>query len=296
MTGADPVLIVYRDRPRFSGLPEAVVRASADADVLADMNLPAWVYTDSHARVVRALRERGGRWVWTAGFEEDVENFLRTPPGDSLLRARFRIVKRMIDSAGVIRITSPLGTNLTVERGDPAARISHPPADWSAAGVVGFAPPEDGVNGTIAFVGALRIQGPRLYKRHITTPIRMSVTRGRLTGIDTTHADARFLWDWFSSFDDPFAYQFAHTNLGFDHRVKLQPLDNYAVHVYFGGVLLAFGMNFSPFFGSAGVRAKNHVDMLLTGASYEIDGLKILEGGEFTEASGLLNPSLEESA
>lgn len=296
LAGADPLLIVFRDRPRFSGLPPAVVRAAADADVLADLNLSAWVYTDSHAQVVRALRERGARWVWTAGFEEGIENFLRTPPGDPLVAARFRKVKQLIDGATRIHITSQLGTSLTIARGNPEERVSHPPADWPDAGVVGFAPPEEEVNGSIAFVGALRIQGPRLYKRHITTPIRMTVTRGRLTDIQATHPDARFLRDWFASFDDPLAYQFAHTNLGFDHRVILEPLDNYAVHVYFGGVLLAFGMNYSPFFGAAAVRARNHVDMLLIGASYEIDGRLILEGGRFTEESGLLNPSLEGSA
>lgn len=292
LIGVDPLLITYRDRPRFSGLPEAAVQAALEADVIADLNLPAWAYTDSHARVVRALREREGRWVWTAGFEEDIENFLRTPPGDPLVAARFKIVKRLIDGARIIRVRSALGTDLTVERGNPRERISHPPADWGEAGVVGFAPPEEGVNGTIAFVGALRIQGPRLYKRHVTIPIHMTVRRGRLTEIEATHADASFLQDWFASFNDPIAYQFAHTNLGFDHRVILQPMDNYAVHVYFGGVLIAFGMNFSPFFGTAGVRAKNHVDMLLTGPSYEVDGVTVMEKGHFTEESGLLNPSL----
>lgn len=291
LAGADPLLIVYLDRPRFSGLPEAVGKAALEADVVADLNRTAWAYTDSHAQVSRALHGRNGRWVRAVGFEEDIENFLRTPPGDALVGARFRIVKRLIDGASRIRVSSSLGTDLAIVRGNPAGLASHPSADQDDTGAVGFAPPEDGVDGTIAFVGALRIEAPRLYKRHIPASIRMSVSRGRLTEIEPTNTDARFLRDWFDSFPDPTARQFVHADLGFDHRVTPRALDSYALRACFGGISIAFGLGCPPSRGSAQVSARNRVDMVLNGASCWIDNLHLMEEGRFTQDSGLLNPS-----
>jgi len=83
---------------------------------------------------------------------------------------------------------------------------------------------------------------------------------------------------WFRSQEDPNSYQFAHINLGLDPRIRLEQLDNIAVHFNYGATVIAFGTNYTPLFGS-GVRAKSHIDMNLTGADYWCDDLCLVRGG-----------------
>jgi hypothetical protein len=285
LAGADPLLITYLDRPPYSGVPEPVVRAAGEADVIADLNPAAWAQTNGQASVLRALHERNGRWVWPAGFEEDHVNFLRTPPGDPLVVARAQILRRLIDGANRIRFTSREGTDLTIIRDSTAERFPSIPHYWNEGGMFGFAARAEGANGTIVLVGALRTQSPRLYKRQITSPMRLDVRHGQLAKIDDANVDARFLRDWVDSLNG-MPPQLVYTSIGFDHRVTLPPLDSYALHSYLGGILFSFGTNSLPIGGEA----RGHLDMLLVGSSCWVDNLKLIEDGNFTEESRLLNP------
>ena len=287
LAGTDPLLVTYLERARFSGLPQAVVKAASEADVIADLNPAAWANTPGHSYVVRSLSERNGRWVWPVGFEEEHANFLRTPPEDRLVMARFQTLKHLIDGVRQLRVASPSGTNLIIPRGNPTERISSAPLYWTNGGVLAFAPPEEGAEGTVALVGVLRIQSPRLYERQITTPLRFNIRRGRLTGIEDSSTDARFLRDWLDSLNGGPSLQLTKTSIGFDHRSILHALDDYAHYAYFGGILLQFRTDSDSKSGNP----TGQVEMLLIGSSCWIDGAMLIENGSFTEESGLLNPS-----
>jgi len=279
--GADPVTVTLMVRgPLLGEMPPLAVDLLSQADVVIDLQHLTWAYTESQTRVRAALADRNGRIVSLHGREEDVFHVLRCTP-DPQLVDRTQRTKGYVDGARIIRVTSRLGTDLSVPRGDPAARPSFCPPGQAA-----FAPPDDGVNGTLYFVGGVRIQTPVLRKHMVNEPVRIDIVKSKITAIHRGTPDANMLDDWFKSHHDANSYHFAHINLGLDPRVDIHQLDNLSVHYNYGGILMGFGVNYTPLFGSA-VRAPSHVELALVGASYAVDGRPLLVDGEFTADSGL---------
>lgn len=283
--GAEVVLLRYKARPPLIGLPDAIVDAASQADVVIDLSLKTWVYTESQGRFVRQLKARGGRQMLGAafGWEEDVYHLITLSP-DLEIKERSRRAQEFIDKAQTIRLTSSLGTDLLVQRGDPSEHVSYAPAGQAA-----FAPPTDGVDGVIYYQGGFRIQLPDVIRRMVYEPVRMEVSKGKLVDIARDTPDGIMLHDWFKSHKDPNSYQFAHMNLGLDPRIQLHRLDSLAVHFNYGATLVAFGTNYTPLFGT-GVKASSHIDMNYTGGDYWVDDLCLMRAGEFTDESGLRGP------
>jgi leucyl aminopeptidase (aminopeptidase T) len=250
------------------------------ADLVVDLQHLSWAYTDSQARVRQALDARGGRIVTLHGRHEDVFHLTRCTP-DATLSERTLRAKTYVDAAHLVHVTSSLGTDLAIQRGHPRERPSFCPPGQAA-----FAPPDDGVDGILCFVGGVRVQAPRLRTHMVYEPVRVEIARGKIVAIHRENASAVMLDEWFRSHRDPGAYHFAHVNLGLDPRVELHRLDNLSVHFNYGGILMGFGVNYTPLFGST-VKAPSHIEMALTGASYAVDGRPLLVDGEFTEDSGL---------
>jgi leucyl aminopeptidase (aminopeptidase T) len=281
--GANPILITYRSRPPMSGLPDAVVEMASQADQLVDLCYKTSAYSDSWLEVNRRLEERGGRWLdgHANSVEEDISYIINCPP-DEKVTERVKKAQEMIDGADEIRVTSDLGMDLSLARGDPKERLSYthyPP------GQVAISPPESEVNGTIYFKGALRIQFPITRRRMVYEPVRIEVEDGKVVEVSRETEVGIMLDDWFKSLGDPNTYQFSHINLGCDPRARIENLDNISLHFNYGGVMIGIGANYWP--GWGGVKSKGHVDMAIVGASYFVDGTPILQGGEFTEESGL---------
>lgn len=279
---AEPLLLRYRARPPLSGLPEAVIDAASRADVVIDLKGITWIYTDSHDRFLRLLEERGGRQLLGSayGWEEDVYHLITLTP-DPEVKKRSRRAQVFLDKAQTIRLTSSLGTDLVVRRGDPAQNLS-----WCPPGQAAFGPPDDGVDGVIYYQGGFRIQFPYVIRRMVYEPVRIEIQKGRIVDIARDTADGIMLDDWFRSHNDPNSYQFAHINLGLDPRVQMHRLDNVAVHFNYGATLVAFGINYTPLFGTT-VKATSHIDMDYTGGDYWVDDLCLVQSGEFTDESEL---------
>jgi 2,5-dihydroxypyridine 5,6-dioxygenase len=284
--GADPILVTYTSRPPMSsGVPDLVVDMVSQADQVVDLSFKTMAYTDSLTKLRTLLKERGGRKVdgQTYGWEKDLNNIINCPPSEELTQ-RIKRGQEMIDQAKVIRITSDLGTDFTVERGDLRER---PSFTGTIYGHVGFPPPEDTANGTIYFVGTVFIQCPTHQARIVYEPVKMEFERGKLVNIHRDNEVGIMLDDWFRSQNDPNSYQLAHVNLGFDHRIVLHYLDNMAIHYYYGGICMGVGSNWDPLLWGGKVKAKSHIELTLIGADYLLDGKPILIGGEFTADSGL---------
>jgi leucyl aminopeptidase (aminopeptidase T) len=284
--GTDPILVTYKARSPFSGLPAIAVEAALQGDAIVDLCFKTWAYSDSFTYFRQAQQVQGGRSLsgLTYGWEEDVSTLIACPP-DPQVTERSRRAQELIDAAETIRVTSELGTDFSLARGDAQERPSYAPS-----GQVAFAPPEDSSNGVIQYVGGFRIQAPTMQKRMVYEPVRMEVEQGKLVKIARNTEVGIMLDDWFRSHNDANSYQFAHINLGLDPRIVLDYLDNTSIHFNYGGVLVAFGANNEPRFGSA-VRCKSHIDMNLVGADYFLDDRPIMISGEFTADSGLRAPN-----
>lgn len=277
--GADPVLVTVSSRRPFADIPPAAEETLKSADFAIDLQHLTWGYTPSHDRVIRSFRERNAFYTAVGGLPEDVPNIVHCPPTEEH-RARAQLAQRIIDGAKTIRVTTPLGTDLRVPRGDPKTLISFPSPHF---GQVAFAPPPGTADGVVMFQGAVRIQAPDPQTFHVYEPFRLVLREGRIVEIDRANGWAHFLAYWFESFNTPEAYQLAHINVGLDERPSLVQIDNMSVHFRAGGVLMGFGINWTPLFGTPrGAELINHVDMHLINVSYFADETQLVDRGRLT--------------
>ena len=278
--GAEPVLVVIPDRRPFSDIPSSAEQTLNAADFIIDLQHLTWGYTPSHDRVVRSVRQRQAFYTAVGGMPEDIPHIIKCPPTEKY-RARARRAQELIDGARTIHVTTGQGTDLKVARGDPRKLIAYPSPHF---GQVAFAPPAGSAEGTIMFQGAVRIQAPDPQTFHVFEPFRIDLRDGRITEIDRRNSWAHFLADWFASFDAPAAYQFAHINIGLDERASLVQIDNMSVHFRAGGVLMGFGINWTPLFGTPPVDGVlNHVDMHLVHVNYFADNVQLVADGRLTD-------------
>lgn len=281
--GAEVVLLMYRARQPMSELPSFMVPMLGEVDAVVDLHSLSWSYSQSLHDFYRLRKARNIRYramhLW-GDDESELRALLNCPPNEEVMQRSLR-AQKLIDAAKTIRVTSSLGTDFQVARGE---RPSVAPE-----GEVAFFPPDDSANGVIRFIGGVRTIGPTTLTKIIYAPIAMRVQGGRIVEIEEKTADSVMLNMWFRSVRDPLIYQIAHVNLCVDHRMLVYNRDDFAVHVSYGGVLIGVGANASPGIGGT-IRARGHVEMQLVEADYWIDGNCIMKAGEFTVESGLRAP------
>lgn len=294
---------VYRC-PARQGLmvdfPPRAIDALLHADIVFDLSTSVWAYTDTHGRLTGP--EQSVRVAYVGGGLKSIE-IIRLIPPDPEVAVRVRRARDLVDGAERFRITSSLGTDLTLRRGDreqfPVLMQGIPVTERGQfgdlfGGWVAMALPEAGVDGVLHYVGAYdAIGGP--YHRVVDEPIVLHIEEGRITKIGGDHEEARALAQWFGSWQDPSSYRFSHFNIGLDHRARQYRFPDTNLHAAYGGMILAFGSNYSPgIFGRGSVvRARSHVDLTLVGASLAVDERQILVDGEFAPDSGLRGPQIK---
>ncbi len=277
--GTEPVLLIVPYRRPFADIPTSAEEALKGADFVIDLQHLTWGYTSSYNRVVQNLEGRQAFYAAVGGLPEDVQNIINCPPNETY-RTRALHAQKIIDGARMIRVTTDHGTDLRVPRGDPRELIAFPSPHY---GQVAFAPPTSTAEGVVMFQGAVRIQAPDPQTFHVFEPFSIEIREGRIADIDRAHGWAYFLADWFASFDSPNAYQFAHINIGLDERASLVQIDNMSIHFRAGGVLMGFGINWTPHFGTPPVPGViNHVDMHLVNANYFADNVQLAANGRLT--------------
>lgn len=294
---------VYRCAARqglIVDFPPRAIEALLQADIVFDLSTSVWAYTDTHGRLTGP--DQSVRVAYVGGNAKSIETIRLIPP-DPELAVRIRRARDLVDGVETFRITSSLGTDLILRRGDreqfPVLMQGIPvtePGQFGDlfGGWVAMALPEAGVDGVVQYVGAYdAIGGP--YHRVVDEPIALHIEGGRITRIGGDHEEARALAQWFRSWRDPNSYRFSHFNVGLDHRARHYRFPDTNLHAAHGGMILAFGSNYSPgIFGRGSiVRARSHVDLTLMGASLAIDGRQILVDGEFTPDSGLRGPHVQ---
>jgi hypothetical protein len=284
--GADTSVVMYSGRRRpFLDIPRLAEEAILQSDFFLSIMAGRWSYSSSMARVLGDPRYRSIRSGSWDGDADSIHHFVELLPNDQVIERTER-AHELIDSASVLEVKSDLGTDIALERGDPEKIIAYAPA-----GQVAIAAPPESVNGTMMFVGAHRSRspGPEVgHRRMMQWPVRIEFEKGYITEIARDNPDGEFLDDWFRRWDDAEVYRFSHINLGLDHRVRLEVLDNLAVHFNYGGLLFGIGAMNTPLFGHDEVfRAKAHIELQLTGADLFLDGRQIMRGGDFLADTGL---------
>ena len=305
--GADVTVMTFkaREQPFNWELPPLVERAIYNADFTYSLLSQGWFYNVSSERVRGHMRTTGKRMGHWEGREMAVGHFLALLPGNAEVIQRSQIIDRLLYEVSMIRVTSRQGTDLILERGDPQKQLmntaegqtNYSPLSIESRMAIakGEHPPvHEVVSGTLMFQGAYvtKCPGPHGHASLVQEPVQMEIDRGRIVSIarDTEHGI--FLDNWFRCWENPAVYYIDHFNIGVDHRVRLEYLDNLSVHFNYGGLLLGFGISFSSNRGDLGVfRANAHIEIHLTGATVFFDERPILVDGEFTRESGLRAPN-----
>jgi hypothetical protein len=283
--GCDPILLQFNARLGImQELPELVLDTLLQADFSVDLTTSSWAYTYSHGKVELTDRMR---MAMIGGGPQSARTLLLWPPDQEIVE-RLHRAQEIVDSAKTFRVTSDLGTDLTMQRGNIEmfpVRLQGcgalKPGEFRCplGGWVAMALPKAGMSGVIQFVGMIDFTGG---PRHmiIEQRVRMEIEEGKLVSIGRDNPDGIFLDDWFKSWGDPNSYRFSHFNIGLDHRERLYRHPDIWVHALYGGLLFAFGS------GSV-IKAKSHTHITLVDGDLYVDDKVILRRGEFTEDSGL---------
>lgn len=270
--GADPAHVRIAVRG-MSGEepPPAVVGAMAAADVCLCIASRSIYHTNAKG-TAQAAGTRGcfnapaALSAWTAGAM--TADFLRIRETAEAVAARLR-------GAGKIRVTSPAGTDVTVEIGEREPRgwytgIVREPGQISAlpGGEVSFPPLEGTSQGTIVFERVVTDIGP------VVEPIRITVERGLAVAIEGGEEAARLraLVDGV-----PGATNIGELGIGLNPAARVSD-DITESKKRVGTAHFALGDNAGGYGGT--VECPLHLDGMVFDATVTIDGIDLVRDGE----------------
>jgi 2,5-dihydroxypyridine 5,6-dioxygenase len=255
---------------------------------------PGTGFSIYNSRDVKGILNSGTRVLTISNYMlTDEATLRRLLPTEDHIRRTFEGAERL-KKAETIKVTSPAGTNLTMNKlGRPAHRqcgAANEAGIWDSYGfgLVMCCPLENSANGTLVIdVGDL-FNSPRLY---VTELVRCAVKDGYITKIEGGFS-AKFLDKWLSSWNDEESYGISHIGWG-THRGAIwwgtpwvgtdwykQGITGADIESYYGNMLIAFGA--SPSFPEpAGTRAApSHIDIGMLNCDFILDDELITSKGK----------------
>ncbi len=272
--GAEAMAIVFPARPR-GGMepPSAVAEAMRAADA-------AFLHTSTsltHSQARIAAQKAGTRVITMPGVSEDA--FLRTMSADMAPLAQLtNQLGALLDGGKKVRITSDLGTDLTLDLGNPtmvADGLCHQQGelDTFPAGLALNVPPLGTVQGQAVVDGSVTSIG------RLSGPLTMTFENGRATKIEGG-PEADRLNQLLAQFDDAGVYEFAAWGMGTNPGARLlgdEP--SFEGERIYGWAHVSTGSNAALPGGT--VRAPLHLDAILALPEVEVDGTAIMSKGKF---------------
>lgn len=206
------------------------------------------------------------------------------------LKRRTELSRSLLQSARLMRITSPGGTDVRYGLGqypviseygytDERGRWDHWPSGFA------FTQAKDGeVNGTVV----LR-PGDILcaFKRYIQSPVTLTIKDGYIVDLKGEGTDAALIRNYIESFRDPRGWAISHIGWGSNERANWHHFASTqqlaSEHVmnalsFYGNVLFSTGPN-TELGGTNDTPC--HLDIPLCGCSLWLDDIHILDQGEF---------------
>lgn len=266
--GADVFQIVH---------PRTVERGVAEVWKRADMVVDLATGVRAYSDVLREALLSGTRVLRVGESEEVMRRLFPTVE----MRERVEAGARIMHEGSEMRITSPGGTDLTFYKEGRDALGIYSLADeagrWDIwpAGMVCCAPHEDRGGGVLVLSpGDMML----VFGRYVHDTVHIEVDDGSITKI-SGGVEAALLREWFGKFNDPNVYRIAHIGWGCERRADWLKWgqDNES---YYANMQIAFGANVGVF-TQATTRSRGHFDFPCLRNSYWVDGVQIMEDGEF---------------
>lgn len=238
-----------------------------------------------HSPARQALLDAGGRVYMISNEHPEVLERCRP---DAALAERVTRSMQRLGAARQMRVTSPAGTDLTVDLRDAPVRGGagflrgdEPVAYWPAGLALCF-PVRDAVSGTVVLdVGDVNLT----FKRYLDSQVALTIRNDRVTEIEGTGLDAVSLRSYLASWNDPDAYTVSHVGWGLNPGAFWDSLHLYDKNEVNGTELRAVEGSFLFSTGAnefAGRFTKCHFDFPMRNCDLWIDETQVLKAGTLT--------------
>lgn len=272
--GSEAVLAVIPTRRMTPQEPPASILAAMQA---TDVIFLYTTYSLSHSNARVQAQKAKARIISMPGVTED--GFLRTLSidMDALAGLTKRLSERVVRAKSA-RITTALGTDVSLELAHPVTAIDglcHQPGelDFFPPGLFLSVPREGGVSGKAVVDGSITQIG------RLSSPVTMTFEKGRLSRIEGSSEAAR-LEKLLSSLEDEGAYAFAAWGIGTNPGAALVGEDpSFEGERVYGWCHVSTGSNAT--FPGGTVRAKIHLDGIISSPTIYLDNQIILKEGKF---------------
>ncbi len=256
-----------------------VIGALAGSTFIADCTVEGLL----HAAELPQILGDGARVLMVSNEHPDVLERLVPDPA---LEAKVKAGTKMLKAAKEMRVTSPGGTDLTIDvetapAGSSWGYTARPGtiAHWPGGLCLCF-PRAGSVNGRLVMdVGDVNIT----FKRYMETPITLEISNDFITDISGTGTDAALMESYFAAWGDKEAYAVSHVGWGMNPAARWDSFAMYDKSQVNGTELRAFAGNFLYSTGAnevAGRHTLGHFDLPLRGCTVELDGIAVVRDGQ----------------
>lgn len=257
---------------------EQVITALANSQFIVDCTVEGLL----HSLERNALLAKGARIMMISNEHPEILERLKPSP---VVHEKSQIGGRMITEAKTMRVTSKVGTDLTVDLTDVPGRGSAGIADrpgsfgyWPAGLCICY-PSNGSVNGTLVLDrGDVNLT----FKRYFETPVTFRIENDFVTAIEGTGLDAELIRSYYASWNNKDAYAISHVGWGMAPAARWDSLVMYDKRDTNGTELRAFAGNFLISTGAnpaANRFTPCHFDYPMRNCTVSLDGYNVVREG-----------------
>lgn len=255
-----------------------VIAALGSSTMVADCTVEGLL----HAPELPAILSEGARILMVSNEHPEILERLVPDPD---LESKVKVGTKMLKAAAEMTVTSPAGTNLTIDvetapAGSSWGYTSRPGtiAHWPGGLCLCF-PRAGSVNGTLVMApGDVNLT----FKKYIETPIELTIENDFIVDIAGDGTDAALMSSYFEAWGDKEAYAVSHVGWGMNPAARWDSLAMYDKTQVNGTELRAFGGNFLYSTGAnevAGRHTLGHFDLPMRGCTVALDGTPVVVDG-----------------
>ncbi|MEM7093759.1 MAG: peptidase M29 [Actinomycetota bacterium] len=240
-----------------------------------------------HSKARQHLLGAGGRVLMISNEHPEVLERCRPDP---LVHEQSLKAVATLDAGTTMRVTSPSGTDLTVDitgapcRGGGGILGADDKIAYWPAGLALCFPLADSTNGTVVLdVGDINLT----FKRYFESRVALTIENDRVVAIDGTGLDAELMRTYYEGWNDPNAYAVSHVGWGLNPGARWDSLTMYdkddingtEMRAIAGSFLFSTGANeFADRFTNC------HFDLPMRNCTVAVDGVTVVDSGRL--ASG----------
>lgn len=276
LSGAKPILVVMEPLTHVGHEPpKSIANAMKEVNVIFEV---VEKFDICHTNARKEATEAGVKFFVTY-TEISEDYFKRTISFEDLkvIRKRTNKLAKMLTQASIARLTTPHGTNLTMNIKGRQGLAIHPFGDAAISVIPDYAEaaiaPNEGTTDAVVVVDG-SVQGWGYLLRE---PIRFSVKKGRIKEVMGSKDDSEKFRKLIST-DENSNNCAAELGISTSHTVPKNLRGGVWDYALMGTVHIAVGRN-----DDIGGRTWSniHNDLLMTRPTIELDGVRILENGRF---------------